>query len=262
MKTTMLNASSLLVLAAVLGGGVMSAQAADLSAAPVYRTAPIVEAWNPWMIRVRALGVLPAASGSTVNVLGLPALSSPNSGLSIGNSIVPELDISYFFTRNIAAELILGVTKNSITGTGTLAGLNIGSTWLLPPTLMLQYHFTDLGAFKPYVGLGVNYTVFYNQSRRQYAAERPDRHRIERWQQFRSRRAGRLRLHARPPLGAEFRREEVVPGAQLYRYGQQRDPGLRASECQPVAGCGRRYLQILTSSERRRDRPGAAEYPI
>lgn len=164
MKRTMLNASSLLVLAAVLGGAAVSAQAADLSAAPVYRKAPIVEAWNPWMIRVRALGVLPDASGSTVNVLGLPALSSPNSGLSIGNSIVPELDISYFFTRNIAAELILGVTRNSITGTGTLAGLNIGKTWLLPPTLTLQYHFTDFGAFKPYIGLGVNYTVAYNQS--------------------------------------------------------------------------------------------------
>ena len=116
------------------------------------------------MIRVRALGVLPDASGSTVNVSGVPALSSPNSGLSIGNSIVPELDISYFFTRNIAAELILGVTKHTITGTGTLNGLNIGSTWLLPPTLTLQYHFTDFGAFKPYVGAGVNYTVFYNQN--------------------------------------------------------------------------------------------------
>lgn len=114
------------------------------------------------MIRVRALGVLPDASGSTVNVLG--ALSSPNSGLSIDNFVVPELDISYFFTKNIAAELILGVTKHQITGTGALAGLDIGRSWLLPPTLTLQYHFTDFGAFKPYAGVGVNYTVFVSQS--------------------------------------------------------------------------------------------------
>ena len=40
----------------------------------------------------------------------------------------------------------------------------IGKSWLLPPTLTLQYHFTDFGAFKPYVGAGVNYTVFFNQS--------------------------------------------------------------------------------------------------
>ncbi len=40
----------------------------------------------------------------------------------------------------------------------------MGKTWLLPPTLTLQYHFTDFGAFKPYIGAGVNYSMFYNQS--------------------------------------------------------------------------------------------------
>jgi outer membrane protein len=97
-------------------------------------------------------------------VAGVTALSSPSSGLSIRSSVVPELDISYFFTRNIAAELILGVTPHSISGTGTLANLNVGHAWLLPPTLTFQYHFTDFGAFKPYVGVGANYTVFFDQS--------------------------------------------------------------------------------------------------
>ncbi len=106
------------------------------------------------MIRVRALGVLPDASGSTVNVLGVPALSSPNSGLSISNSVVPELDISYFFTKNIAAELVLGVTKHSVTGTGTLAGLNVGSSWLLPPTLMLLITSPILVRSSPMSALG------------------------------------------------------------------------------------------------------------
>jgi outer membrane protein len=46
--------------------------------------------------------------GSSVNVLDFPALSSPNSGLAINNNVVLELDVSYFFTPNIAAELILG----------------------------------------------------------------------------------------------------------------------------------------------------------
>ena len=155
---------SLLVLAAAIGGSAVSAQAADLAEKPLYTKVPAVDVWNPWMIRVRALGVLPDAGGSSVNVLGVPALSSPNSGLRIDDTVVPELDISYFFTKNIAAELILGVTKHNITGTGTLSNLNIGSSWLLPPTLTLQYHFTELGAFKPYIGAGVNYTVFFSQS--------------------------------------------------------------------------------------------------
>jgi outer membrane protein len=158
MKKMMLGAALLVLTAAYA----VPAFAADL---PVYKKAPpVVETWNPWMIRVRALGVLPDAGGSSVNVVGVPALSSPNSGLSISNSVVPEVDISYFFTRNIAAELILGVTRHTIDGTGTLSGLAIGKSWLLPPTLTLQYHFTDFGAFKPYVGAGVNYTVFFSQS--------------------------------------------------------------------------------------------------
>jgi outer membrane protein len=104
------------VLAAVACGAAGVARAADLSAAPapMMKKAPVVEAWNPWMLRVRALGVLPDASGSRVSVTGVPALSSPNSGLSISDSVVPELDISYFFTQNIAAELILGVTRHSV----------------------------------------------------------------------------------------------------------------------------------------------------
>ena len=80
--------------------------------------------------------------------------------------VVPELDITYFFTKNIAAELILGVTPHHVTGTGAAAtnGLDVGKAWLLPPTLTLQYHFTEFGAFKPYIGAGVNYTMFFSQS--------------------------------------------------------------------------------------------------
>lgn len=148
--------SSLLVLAAALIGGTTLAQAADLPAAPVYK-APVYEPWNPWMLRLRALGVITRDAGQVDQV--------PGSGLSTSDTVVPELDISYFFTRNIAAELILGVTRNHVTGTGVAAtnGLDVGKAWLLPPTLTLQYHFTDFGAFKPYVGAGINYTFFFSQ---------------------------------------------------------------------------------------------------
>lgn len=163
MQRTTRNLARLATIGAMLVGTFASAQAADL---PVYKKAPPppVEAFNPWMVRLRVLGVLPDGGGSTVNVAGVPSLSSPNSGLSISDQVVPELDISYFFTKNIAAELILGVTRHSISGTGSLANLPIGKTTLLPPTLTLQYHFDNFGAFKPYIGAGVNYSLFYNQT--------------------------------------------------------------------------------------------------
>ncbi len=138
--------------------------AAALVTCPLGQTANAEDATSPWQVRVRALGVLPASSGSTVYVQGVPALSTPNSGLSIGNSIVPEVDISYYFTPNVAAELILGVTPHDITGSGALSNLYVGKAWLLPPTLLAQYHFTNFGAFKPYIGIGLNYTIFFGQS--------------------------------------------------------------------------------------------------
>ncbi|MGY4157761.1 outer membrane protein [Bradyrhizobium sp. USDA 4461] len=160
--TTILTTAWLLALATPLAS--IPVQAADLARAPIYYKAPQIEPFNPWMIRLRALGVLPDTAGSSVNVAGAPALSSPASGLSISDQVVPELDITYFFTNNVAAELILGVTRHHVSGTGTLNGLDVGKAWLLPPTLTLQYHFTDFGRLKPYIGAGINYTVFFNQS--------------------------------------------------------------------------------------------------
>lgn len=134
------------------------ALAADVpTKAPAMRTAAAapVDAWSPWMIRGRVLGVLPDAS-ATINRV-------PGGSVTIDNSVVPELDITYFFTPNFAAELILGVTPHKIHGAGILKGIDVGKAWLLPPTVTLQYHFTNFGAFKPYIGAGPNFTVFFNQ---------------------------------------------------------------------------------------------------
>ena len=74
---------------------------------------------------------------------------------------IPEVDISYFFTKNIATELVLTYPqKVDIKAAGT----TIGNVHALPPSLLVQYHFTDLGAFKPYVGAGVNYTLFTDRN--------------------------------------------------------------------------------------------------
>lgn len=117
-------------------------------------TSALAATEGDWMIRVRALGVLPDES-STISPIGGKA--------HVDNSVVPELDISYFFTPNIAAELILATTPHDVEVRGLGAPIDVGDVWLLPPTLTLQYHFTQFKGFKPYVGAGVNYTMFYNE---------------------------------------------------------------------------------------------------
>ena len=102
---------------------------------------------SPWMVRVRAVN-LDSDNGGAAG----------DAGVSINNKWIPELDVSYFFTPNIAAELILTYPQKHdvrLDGVG-----KIGSLKHLPPTLLAQYHFTNFGAFKPYLGAGVNYTRF------------------------------------------------------------------------------------------------------
>ena len=102
-----------------------------------------------WLVRLRAVHIDSSNGGHT----------NPDLGLSVSNKTIPELDISYFFTPNLAAELILTYPqKHDIRSHGA----KIGSLKQLPPTLLAQYHFTNLGAFKPYVGAGINYTRFSN----------------------------------------------------------------------------------------------------
>jgi len=123
------------------------------AAAALAAASPAVAADNNFkagdvMIRARALNVMPDES-SSMNIAD---------NVKLSNSLVPELDATYFFTPNIAAELIAAVSPHRVS---TKGGVDAGDVWLLPPTLTLQYHFNQFDSVKPYVGAGVNYTHFF-----------------------------------------------------------------------------------------------------
>lgn len=107
-----------------------------------------------WFTRLRALYILPNDSSGSVSTI-------PNSGVSVHPSWTGEFDLGYMFTKNLGCELILGTCKNSLWGEGSLSGTKIGTTWLLPPTLTAQWRFFPDMIFQPYVGAGVNFTLFY-----------------------------------------------------------------------------------------------------
>ena len=98
-----------------------------------------------WIVRARAVHLDSANKDGTV------------AGLSINNKWLPEIDISYFFSPNLAAELILTVPQKQTVHSSVL-NADAGTFKHLPPTLTLQYHFTGLNGFRPYLGAGVNYT--------------------------------------------------------------------------------------------------------
>lgn len=61
-------------------------------------------------------------------------------------------------------ELIAATAQHSLSVSNTAIGnAELGTTWILPPTLTLQYHFKPHAEFRPYIGAGVNYSIFYGE---------------------------------------------------------------------------------------------------
>jgi len=111
-----------------------------------------------WLLRGRAILVAPTEDSSGIK----PAF--PNDEVSVSNSFAPEVDVSYFLADHVALELIAATTKHDINGKGGLEPIGeLADTWVLPPTLTLQYHFAPKAKVRPYIGAGINYTIFYNE---------------------------------------------------------------------------------------------------
>ena len=98
---------------------------------------------SPWLLRARAVNLVMSNHDAT----GLD--------LKVDDKTIPEVDVSYFFNKNVAAELVLTLPQQQQV---SAAGSNIGTFKHLPPTLTVQYHFTNFDGYKPYVGAGLNYT--------------------------------------------------------------------------------------------------------
>ena len=125
------------------------------AAAALILAAPAMAEQGDWLVRLRAINVVPNEEATITPIGG---------DVDIDSSIVPELDITYFVQDNWALELILGVTPHDVMAVNTAAGdIDLGDVTLLPPTLTLQYHFNPEGQYRPYVGAGVNYTYFFNE---------------------------------------------------------------------------------------------------
>lgn len=127
--------------------------------AVAFSATPALAKQGDVLVRVRAINVMPNEDSSSI----LPAF--PGEDVSVNNSVMPEIDITYMATDNIGFELIAATTKHHASGkTGTTGTLGrLASTWVLPPTLTAQYHFAPEAKVRPYVGAGINYTIFYNE---------------------------------------------------------------------------------------------------
>ena len=125
-----------LAIAAAIGIAALPASAADLS---------------NLMVRARAVNLDMANKSDAI------AGVAPADAITVNDKTIPEVDLTWFFTPNVSAELILTYPQKQTVHSSVL-NADAGTFKHLPPTLTLQYHVTGLGGFRPYVGAGVNFT--------------------------------------------------------------------------------------------------------
>lgn len=111
------------------------------------------------LVRLRGIIVAPNESSGGIKP------TFPGEKVKVNNSVMPELDFTYMLTKHVGTELILATTKHHVSGrSGTTGSIGrLASSWVLPPTLTVQYHFMPDGPVRPYVGAGINYTIFYSE---------------------------------------------------------------------------------------------------
>ena len=97
--------------------------------------------------------------GVRIRALYLAPHQKNGLGVKVQDAVAPELDLEYFFTPYLSTELVLALTKHDIkAGTDT-----IGSTWLLPPSLLVKIHPFPKAKISPYVGAGFNVVMPFNE---------------------------------------------------------------------------------------------------
>jgi len=109
-------------------------------------------------VNVGAINVNPDNSSSAIN-------EAPTLGLKGDSDTQLGITIDYAFNDNWVLELIAATPfSHDVNGAGGLAGNKIADIKQLPPSLVAQYHFLDTSyALRPFVGVGINYTAFFDE---------------------------------------------------------------------------------------------------
>jgi outer membrane protein len=106
-------------------------------------------------VKVGVTGLIFDDETTSTNVLGL--------GAEVNDTVIPTLMLNYYLTKNWSVELFCCFAQLNVHGKSGVVG-KLASTWVFPPMLTAQYHFDGMGAFRPYVGAGVQYIHYFDSS--------------------------------------------------------------------------------------------------
>lgn len=121
-----------------------------------------------WIIRAGAAMVNPDESSGNISTTATGSLA--NTGANVGNDTQLGITVAYMLSDNIGFELLAATPFEHDVGAKGLGAYgfdttDLGSVKHLPPTLMAQYYFFDkTSRLRPYAGIGLNYTTFFDES--------------------------------------------------------------------------------------------------
>lgn len=105
---------------------------------------------SPWLVRGGISNIVPTSNSGDIR---------PGT-IDIDSDAGLTFNVAYFFTPNWAVDVLGGLPfKHDI----KLNSSKVGSTKQLPPIVTLQYHFAPDAQIRPFVGIGLNYTYFYDE---------------------------------------------------------------------------------------------------
>ncbi|SON53588.1 Outer membrane protein W precursor [Hartmannibacter diazotrophicus] len=140
------------------GAAAMAADIGPMDAEPPM-AAPVAN--YDWFLHVGPAGVFFSESAD----VSAGGAAVAGSDAKIDNDLAVTLDIGYYVTPDISLSLTLANAPLAVVnGAGSLSGLGaLGKLNYLPPVLAVQYHFPEFYHVRPYIGAGVNYTMFFNE---------------------------------------------------------------------------------------------------
>ena len=134
--------------------------AASLLALAVASPAALAHKEGDIIVRAGAITVDPHESSGDINAGGADI---PGSKATLDSNTQLGLNFAYMLTDHVGIELLAATPFSHDVGTKGLGGLKLGSIKHLPPTLSAVYYPMESGSvFQPYVGLGLNYTWFFD----------------------------------------------------------------------------------------------------
>ncbi len=117
---------------------------------------------GPWMVRLRGVYLDTANKSDPI-----PSLGVPRDAIHVNSKALPDLDFEYFFVQHISAELVLTYPQaQTVTVEKSALGgpTRIGTFRHLPPVITAKYDFLPNSIIRPYLGLGVNITMLWDDN--------------------------------------------------------------------------------------------------